>query len=211
MFGRQQTDHWGLAAEVLALPVGSNSTDQLCSLLGFLSFLWFVAFCFLANQWQRTKMSKGALQGADAARAAIAFSFFSMVVWVSSASGLVTNPILGPAALYPEVQRGSAAPRASSREHCLPLSPPGSEPRAGQTAVTAAGRCAGEYSPRHKLHVCRRNDPTQSSAGKRRNETFYGLSAELEGGIWGTVWRSESWWASVEVTCSPSPCPSAER
>ncbi|PKU35218.1 synaptogyrihypothetical protein [Limosa lapponica baueri] len=51
---------------------------------GFLSFLWFVAFCFLANQWQRTTMSKGVLQGADAARAAITFSFFSIIVWADS-------------------------------------------------------------------------------------------------------------------------------
>ncbi|XP_019368278.1 PREDICTED: synaptogyrin-3 [Gavialis gangeticus] len=50
---------------------------------GILSFLWFVAFCFLANQWQRTPSSKGVWQGADAARAAIAFSFFSILTWVS--------------------------------------------------------------------------------------------------------------------------------
>jgi len=68
--------------------VGSSSTDRLCSLSGFLSFLWFVAFCFLANQWQQTTMSKGVSQGADAARAAITFSFFSIIVWVSSASEL---------------------------------------------------------------------------------------------------------------------------
>ncbi|XP_025909684.1 synaptogyrin-3 [Nothoprocta perdicaria] len=53
------------------------------SFSGFLSFLWFVAFCFLANQWQRTTMSKGVSQGADAARAAIAFSFFSIITWVA--------------------------------------------------------------------------------------------------------------------------------
>ncbi|NXG66478.1 SNG3 protein, partial [Hemiprocne comata] len=52
---------------------------------GLLSFLWFVAFCFLANQWQQTTMSTGVSQGADAARAAISFSFFSIIVWVSSA------------------------------------------------------------------------------------------------------------------------------
>ncbi|NWI09340.1 SNG3 protein, partial [Crypturellus soui] len=52
---------------------------------GFLSFLWFVAFCFLANQWQRTTMSTGVSQGADAARAAIAFSFFSIAAWVALA------------------------------------------------------------------------------------------------------------------------------
>ncbi|XP_061456268.1 synaptogyrin-3 isoform X2 [Rhineura floridana] len=51
---------------------------------GFWSFLWFVAFCFLANQWQRTpKTSKDAQPGADAARAAIAFSFFSIISWVA--------------------------------------------------------------------------------------------------------------------------------
>ncbi|XP_039211516.1 synaptogyrin-3 isoform X2 [Crotalus tigris] len=52
---------------------------------GFWSFLWFVAFCFLANQWQRTPASKGASQGGDAARAAIAFSFFSIISWISLA------------------------------------------------------------------------------------------------------------------------------
>uniref|UniRef100_A0A8V0Z0V2 Synaptogyrin 3 n=1 Tax=Gallus gallus TaxID=9031 RepID=A0A8V0Z0V2_CHICK len=67
--------HGALGALPLAAPVST----------GFLSFLWFVAFCFLANQWQRTTMSKGALQGADAARAAIAFSFFSIIVWVALA------------------------------------------------------------------------------------------------------------------------------
>ncbi|XP_009575406.1 PREDICTED: synaptogyrin-3, partial [Fulmarus glacialis] len=62
---------------------------------GFLSFLWFVAFCFLANQWQRTTMSKGISQGADAARAAIAFSFFSIIVWVSSTSESLQRASLG--------------------------------------------------------------------------------------------------------------------
>uniref|UniRef100_A0A8C5TTR7 Synaptogyrin n=2 Tax=Passeriformes TaxID=9126 RepID=A0A8C5TTR7_9PASS len=50
---------------------------------GFLAFLWFVAFCFLANQWQRTTLTRGFSQGADAARAAITFSFFSIIIWVS--------------------------------------------------------------------------------------------------------------------------------
>ncbi|XP_053132245.1 synaptogyrin-3 isoform X2 [Hemicordylus capensis] len=50
---------------------------------GFWSFLWFVAFCFLTNQWQRTPASKGVTHGGDAARAAIAFSFFSIISWVA--------------------------------------------------------------------------------------------------------------------------------
>lgn len=55
---------------------------------GFLAFLWFVAFCFLANQWQRTTLTRGFSQGADAARAAITFSFFSIIIWVSAAPEL---------------------------------------------------------------------------------------------------------------------------
>nr|XP_006637215.1 PREDICTED: synaptogyrin-3 [Lepisosteus oculatus] len=49
---------------------------------GFWTFLWFVGFCFLANQWQRTSPKELPLnQGADAARAAVAFSFFSILTW----------------------------------------------------------------------------------------------------------------------------------
>ncbi|KFO34719.1 Synaptogyrin-3 [Fukomys damarensis] len=47
------------------------------------SFLWFVGFCFLTNQWQRTAPGPGTLQAGDAARAAIAFSFFSILSWVA--------------------------------------------------------------------------------------------------------------------------------
>ncbi|KAJ0058165.1 hypothetical protein NL108_008802, partial [Boleophthalmus pectinirostris] len=49
---------------------------------GFWTFLFFVSFCFLANQWSRTTPDMLPLnQGADAARAAIAFSFFSIITW----------------------------------------------------------------------------------------------------------------------------------
>ncbi|XP_071976096.1 synaptogyrin-3 isoform X2 [Engystomops pustulosus] len=48
---------------------------------GLWSFLWFVCFCFLANQWQRTPKSPNVDQAADAARAGIAFSFFSIISW----------------------------------------------------------------------------------------------------------------------------------
>ncbi|NXI35920.1 SNG3 protein, partial [Galbula dea] len=88
---------------------------------GFLSFLWFVAFCFLANQWQRTAMSKGVSQGADAARAAITFSFFSIIVWVALAVKALQRYRLGtdmslfatdqfpaePSAAYPGYPSGS--------------------------------------------------------------------------------------------------------
>lgn len=55
---------------------------------GFWSFLWFVGFCFLTNQWQRTAPGPGTTQAGDAARAAIAFSFFSILSWVRAAFGL---------------------------------------------------------------------------------------------------------------------------
>ncbi|XP_041086216.1 synaptogyrin-3-like [Polyodon spathula] len=58
---------------------------------GFWTFLWFVGFCFLANQWQRTSPDELPLnQGADAARAAIAFSFFSIITW----AGLTVKALL---------------------------------------------------------------------------------------------------------------------
>uniref|UniRef100_A0A665W6G2 Synaptogyrin 3b n=1 Tax=Echeneis naucrates TaxID=173247 RepID=A0A665W6G2_ECHNA len=50
---------------------------------GLASFLWFVGFCFLANQWQATSPDELPLaQGSDAARATIAFCFFSILTWV---------------------------------------------------------------------------------------------------------------------------------
>ncbi|CAL8354474.1 unnamed protein product [Boreogadus saida] len=49
---------------------------------GLASFLWFVGFCFLANQWQATTPEELPLaQGSDAARATIAFCFFSILTW----------------------------------------------------------------------------------------------------------------------------------
>ncbi|KAG7460109.1 hypothetical protein MATL_G00217670 [Megalops atlanticus] len=48
----------------------------------FWSFMWFVGFCFLANQWQVANPEDNPLrEGGDAARAAITFSFFSIFTW----------------------------------------------------------------------------------------------------------------------------------
>ncbi|TNN31443.1 Synaptogyrin-3 [Liparis tanakae] len=48
-------------------------------------FLWFVGFCFLANQWQATSPDELPLaQGSDAARATITFCFFSILTWVNT-------------------------------------------------------------------------------------------------------------------------------
>uniref|UniRef100_A0AAZ1X001 MARVEL domain-containing protein n=1 Tax=Oreochromis aureus TaxID=47969 RepID=A0AAZ1X001_OREAU len=47
------------------------------------AFIWFVGFCFLANQWQVSKKEDNPLnEGFDAARATIVFSFFSIFTWV---------------------------------------------------------------------------------------------------------------------------------
>ncbi|KAK2888735.1 hypothetical protein Q8A67_014110 [Cirrhinus molitorella] len=52
----------------------------------FWSFVWFVGFCFLANQWQVAKPEDNPLRaGGDAARAAITFSFFSIFTWAAQA------------------------------------------------------------------------------------------------------------------------------
>lgn len=63
---------------------------------GFWAFLWFVGFCFLANQWQRTTPDELPLnQGADAARAAITFSFFSIFTWAGLTVRAVQKYMLG--------------------------------------------------------------------------------------------------------------------
>ncbi|XP_043854306.1 synaptogyrin-4 [Dromiciops gliroides] len=46
--------------------------------------VWFVGFCFLANQWQRSPPHHYLL-GNSSAKAAIAFSFFSIPVWMALA------------------------------------------------------------------------------------------------------------------------------
>ncbi|XP_035812464.1 synaptogyrin-1-like isoform X2 [Amphiprion ocellaris] len=69
-------------------PTMSNVKDRRRAVLldlifsGLASFLWFVGFCFLANQWQMTSPDELPLaQGSDAARATIAFCFFSILTW----------------------------------------------------------------------------------------------------------------------------------
>ncbi|KAM9005163.1 synaptogyrin-2 [Sarcophilus harrisii] len=67
-------------------PQISNATDRKYLVIGdmifsaFWTFLWFVGFCFLTNQWAATS-STAMLMRADSARAAISFSFFSIFSW----------------------------------------------------------------------------------------------------------------------------------
>ncbi|MCI4383246.1 hypothetical protein PGIGA_G00024260 [Pangasianodon gigas] len=46
---------------------------------GIWTFLWFVCFCLLANQWVKTTDRNGI--PVDAAQAIVVFSFFSFVAW----------------------------------------------------------------------------------------------------------------------------------
>ncbi|KAK9978261.1 hypothetical protein ABG768_020020 [Culter alburnus] len=62
----------------------SNARERKYIVLGDLvfsgvwTFLWFVCFCLLANKWSNTKVNG---VPADAARAVVAFSFFSIATW----------------------------------------------------------------------------------------------------------------------------------
>ncbi|XP_069545845.1 synaptogyrin-1-like isoform X2 [Brachyistius frenatus] len=82
-------------------PSMSNVRDRRRAVLldlvfsGLASFLWFVGFCFLANQWQATSPDELPLaQGSDAARATIAFCFFSILTWVYCADAECTAALL---------------------------------------------------------------------------------------------------------------------
>ncbi|XP_048347805.1 synaptogyrin-2 [Sphaerodactylus townsendi] len=67
-------------------PQISSATDRkylVMADLGFSAlwtFLWFIGFCVLTNQWASTS-SVDVNIGADSARASIAFSFFSIFSW----------------------------------------------------------------------------------------------------------------------------------
>lgn len=60
---------------------------------GILAFLWLVCFGVLANAWRKNDLKdrSGAYSSSqkNAAQSAIAFSFFSMMVWVSFVPGAV--------------------------------------------------------------------------------------------------------------------------
>lgn len=68
-------------------PQISNAKDRKYIIIGDLgfsaawTFLWFVCFCLLASQWSKTKLDDAHKVPEDAARAGIAFSFFSIVSW----------------------------------------------------------------------------------------------------------------------------------
>ncbi|XP_066473132.1 synaptogyrin-2 isoform X1 [Tiliqua scincoides] len=95
----ENTCRYGIAIGVLAFmacvfffmvdvyfPRISNATDRkylVMADLGFSAlwtFLWFIGFCVLTNQWAST-LAGDVTIGADSARASIVFSFFSIFSW----------------------------------------------------------------------------------------------------------------------------------
>ncbi|XP_059190042.1 synaptogyrin-2b [Centropristis striata] len=76
------------------VPFMSNAQERKYAVMadlifsGAWSFLWFVCFCLLASQWAKTHEVRGVPE--DAARATVAFSFFSIATW-----GILTYFALG--------------------------------------------------------------------------------------------------------------------
>uniref|UniRef100_A0A7N9AVD2 Synaptogyrin 2b n=1 Tax=Mastacembelus armatus TaxID=205130 RepID=A0A7N9AVD2_9TELE len=72
------------------LPFMSNAQERKYAVMadlgfsGVWTFLWFVCFCLLASQWARTHDISSIPE--DAARATVAFSFFSIATWVRRAA-----------------------------------------------------------------------------------------------------------------------------
>ncbi|KRX79524.1 Synaptogyrin-2 [Trichinella sp. T6] len=52
---------------------------------GIMTFLWFIAFCTLANKWSSMKLTDAMKVAASPCEAAIAFSFFSTISWAGLA------------------------------------------------------------------------------------------------------------------------------
>ncbi|XP_054833484.1 synaptogyrin-2 [Eublepharis macularius] len=106
------------------------------------TFLWFIGFCVLTNQWASTKPEDVPL-GADSARASIAFSFFSIFSWgtlitfalqryrmgVQDFAHSYVDPAPGPAtpySSYPDVNHESyqQPPFTNMREDSEGYQPP---------------------------------------------------------------------------------------
>ena len=50
---------------------------------GVLVFLWFIGFCYMADQWrQEPNKDVAGWNGRNSVQAAIAFAFFSILAWV---------------------------------------------------------------------------------------------------------------------------------
>jgi hypothetical protein len=45
-------------------------------------FLWFIGFCYMADQWRQNSLPLSGWNGRNSVQAAIAFTFFSILTWV---------------------------------------------------------------------------------------------------------------------------------
>ena len=51
--------------------------------IGILALLWFIGFCYMADQWRKEdKKDTPGWSGRNSVQAAIAFAFFSILSWV---------------------------------------------------------------------------------------------------------------------------------
>uniref|UniRef100_A0A7N8WI77 Synaptogyrin 2b n=1 Tax=Mastacembelus armatus TaxID=205130 RepID=A0A7N8WI77_9TELE len=87
------------------LPFMSNAQERKYAVMadlgfsGVWTFLWFVCFCLLASQWARTHDISSIPE--DAARATVAFSFFSIATWVRRAFSMLPSGADGKLTLDP--------------------------------------------------------------------------------------------------------------
>uniref|UniRef100_A0A8C8WXW7 Synaptogyrin 4 n=1 Tax=Panthera leo TaxID=9689 RepID=A0A8C8WXW7_PANLE len=109
-----------LALDTQESRIGSSRFKTAFQLLDFIlavlwTGIWFVGFCFLANQWQHSP-PEGLLLGSSSAKAAITFTFFSVLVWAS--------PRPGPPASLPDPSQPLVCPSLPTGIPGLP-GPPG--------------------------------------------------------------------------------------
>ncbi|XP_008327762.1 synaptogyrin-2a [Cynoglossus semilaevis] len=127
-------------------PQISNAKDRKYIVLSDLGFsalwtlLWFICFCLLANQWSNTPSTSLVIIPADAARAIVAFCFFSIITW-----GLL---IYFAYARYREgVNEFDTDYRDPASDHSTPY-PPASAPTGyQQSPFTNNQDHTGEYQP----------------------------------------------------------------
>lgn len=59
---------------------------------GVWGFAWFFGFCYMANEWRKTSDELEEKSDAGLIRLALAFSFFSFLVWVNNKLLNITKP-----------------------------------------------------------------------------------------------------------------------
>lgn len=129
--------------------------DLFCWTPAFWAFLWFVGFCYLANQWQVSKPKDNPLnEGTDAARAAIAFSFFSIFTWVSS-----HLPSQGPGCSLQSASTAGAPSCLVLLPAGLPLPPPVQRTVTGRWQTLASFRAPATVAGWALSLLCNRRQP----------------------------------------------------